>query len=164
MPKLVEAWFDGCCEPKNPGGHAAWGAVVHVDGESVYRAGGYCGVGLAMSNNVAEYSAFIAALTEALKYDGHILIRGDSKLVICQMSIQPTDVSMMNHPEKWRMRGGLYAKFYYIARNMLVENAHRTIALEWIPREENDICDVLSKQQLHDRNVVFRIQPEARPA
>lgn len=160
MAKLVEAWFDGCCEPQNPGGHAAWGAVVHVDGESVYRAGGYCGVGPAMSNNVAEYSAFIAALTEALKHDGPILLRGDSKLVICQLSIQPRSVSKMKVKGKWMMRGGLYASFYRQADELMRKNAHRSITLEWIPRELNDICDVLSKKELHDRGVVFRIQPE----
>jgi ribonuclease HI len=160
MPKLIEAWFDGCCEPKNPGGHAAWGAVVHINGESVYRAGGYCGVGPTMSNNVAEYSGFLAALTEALKYEGQILVRGDSRLVICQLSIQPQHISLKKIPGKWMMRGGLYSKFFRQAEELLRKNAHRTIALEWIPREQNDICDVLSKKELHDRGVVFRIQPE----
>ena len=32
--------------------------------------------------------------------------------------------------------------------------------LEWIPREQNDICDVLSKKVLHDMGVVFKLQPE----
>ena len=29
---MIEGWFDGVCEPKNPGGHAAWGALVKRDG------------------------------------------------------------------------------------------------------------------------------------
>lgn len=159
MAELIEAWFDGACEPVNPGGHAAWGAVIHVNGESVYRKGGYCGAGPKMSNNVAEYSGFIAALKEASKYEGHIHIRGDSRLVICQLTVQPREISKMKVPGKWMMRGGLYESFYHEANALMRTHGHR-VTLEWIPREHNEICDVLSKQQLKDRNVTFRIQPE----
>lgn len=144
---MIEGWFDGCCEPRNPGGHAAWGAAVHVDGVSVYRAGGYCGFGPKMSNNVAEYSAFCAVARECMKYTGLIHIRGDSKLVVMQLA------------GRWKINGGLYMPFHQEAKALwskIKDRAH----LEWIPREENDICDVLSKQVLKDRGVVFRIQPE----
>lgn len=149
MPKScpIQGWFDGCCEPKNPGGHAAWGAVIHVNGESVYRDGGYCGVGPEMSNNVAEYSAFIAVATECLKYDGVALIRGDSKLVVMQLN------------GKWKIHGGLYVPFYNQAKLLWAQLKSRA-RLEWIPREQNDICDVLSKKVLHDMGVVFKLQPE----
>ena len=144
---MIECWFDGCCEDRNPGGHAAWGAVVHVDGQSVYREGGYVGVGPKMSNNVAEYSGFVAVLTEAQKYPGVILIRGDSKLVIMQLR------------GKWKVRGGLYLPYYKEAKKLYDANRER-ITLQWIPREKNDICDVLSKKVLHDMGIVFKIQPE----
>lgn len=163
MAHLIEAWFDGVCEPKNPGGHAAWGAVVHVDGVEVYREGGYCGVGPQMSNNVAEYTGFVAALTEALKHAGKIHVRGDSRLVICQLTVQPKHISQMKNPGKWMMRGGLYEPFYRQAEKLMRKHGNR-VTLEWIPRDENDICDVLSKQQLRDRGVVFRIQPETKAA
>ncbi|HMD77089.1 MAG TPA: ribonuclease HI family protein [Terracidiphilus sp.] len=143
----IQGWFDGCCEPKNPGGHAAWGAVLHVNGESVYRAGGYCGVGPAMSNNVAEYSAFIAVATECLKYPGFALIRGDSKLVVMQLN------------GRWKVHGGLYLPFYKQAKALwdkLKNRAH----LAWIPREQNDICDVLSKKVLKDMGIKFMLQPD----
>lgn len=146
---MIEAYFDGCCEPRNPGGHAAWGAVVLVDGESVYRAGGYCGFGPKMSNNVAEYSAFIATATECLKHPGPCIIRGDSKLVVMQLT------------GKWNVNGGLYKPFFDQALVLWRKLRDRT-RLQWIPREENDLCDVLSKQVLKDMNVVFRIQPEVR--
>jgi ribonuclease HI len=32
--QLVEAWFDGSCEPVNPGGTAFYGAVIVIDGEA----------------------------------------------------------------------------------------------------------------------------------
>jgi ribonuclease HI len=85
----IEGYFDGVCEPKNPGGHAAWGGIVKVDGETMWRSSGYCGVGSKMSNNVAEYQG---ALTVMIAMYGFIeddpkptpklVLRGDSKLVI----------------------------------------------------------------------------------
>lgn len=144
---MIEAWFDGCCEPKNPGGHAAWGAMVKLDGNAVYAAGGYCGFGAGMSNNVAEYSAFCAAAEECLKHAGVIIFRGDSKLVVMQLQ------------GKWKVNGGLYKPFYDRAVPLWKELRSRA-SLNWIPREENDECDYLSKQVLKDRGVVFRIQPD----
>ena len=152
----IEAWFDGCCEPRNPGGHAAWGAVVHVDGVSVYRDGGYCGSGPGMSNNVAEYSGFVAALKEALKYDGKIHVRGDSRLVVCHLDVKAA--RKLGYGGLWKMNGGLYLPFYREAK-ALVDQHRGRISLEWIPRDLNEICDVLSKKELLDRGVVFRIQP-----
>ena len=144
---MIEAWFDGCTEPINPGGHAAWGALVKVDGAVVWKDGGYCGVGPAMSNNVAEYSGALAALTEAAKYPGVILLRGDSKLVIMQLQ------------GKWKVNGGLYHPFYLKAKEVYNREKDR-LKLQWVPRDQNAECDVLSKQVLKDMNVVFRIQPE----
>lgn len=144
---LIEGWFDGCCEPKNPGGHAAWGAMLRLDGVTVYAEGGYCGYGSKMSNNVAEYSAALAVMCEAEKYEGLIFLRGDSKLVIMQLQ------------RKWKINGGLYYPFYLQAKEVYGRIKERT-KLEWIPRDNNDECDYLSKQVLKDRGVVFRIQPE----
>ena len=144
---MIEGWFDGCCEPKNPGGHAAWGAAVHVDGVSVYREGGYCGFGPKMSNNVAEYSAFCAVAKECMRHTGPIWIRGDSKLVVMQIT------------GRWKIHGGFYVPFYQEAKALWASVRDRA-RLTWIPREENDICDVLSKKVLHDMGVVFRLQPE----
>ena len=144
---MIEGWFDGCCEPRNPGGHAAWGAAVHVDGASVYREGGYCGVGPKMSNNVAEYSAFCAVARECLKHEGVIWIRGDSKLVVMQLT------------GKWNINGGLYMPFHQEAKALWAQIKDRA-KLTWIPREQNDVCDVLSKKVLKDMGVVFKLQPE----
>ena len=75
---VVEAWFDGAIEPVNPGGDATYGIAVNVLGQPVCRRSGYVGFGPKMSNNVAEFAGFKAALEEALKYEGPILIRGDA--------------------------------------------------------------------------------------
>jgi ribonuclease HI len=150
QPALIEAWFDGCCEPRNPGGHAAWGALVQLDGTTVYAEGGYCGFGPRMSNNVAEYSAFCAAAEECLKYPGVVFIRGDSKLVVMQLQ------------GKWKVNGGLYKPFYDKAKPLWNQLKNRS-KLEWIPREENDECDYLSKKVLKDMGIKFVLQPETNP-
>jgi ribonuclease HI len=144
---MIEAWFDGATEPKNPGGHGAWGAVVKVDGNTVFAKGGYVGNGPTISNNVSEYAAFIAAAEECLKYPGVVIIRGDSKLVVMQLN------------GKWKAKGGLYKPFYEKAKLVWKELRSRA-KLVWIPREENDQCDYLSKGVLKKLGIKFRIQPE----
>jgi ribonuclease HI len=144
---MIEAWFDGVCEPRNPGGHAAWGVLIKVDGQTVYEASGYVGVGDAMSNNVAEYAGVTALLTELAKYSGVAIIRGDSKLVIMQLQ------------NKWRVNGGRYWPYYLTAAQLWRKEKNRC-RIQWIPRDDNDICDVLSKRELIKRGVTLRIQPQ----
>ncbi len=92
------AWFDGACEPVNPGGTASLGVVIKgEDGTVLLKDHGVVGKGKAMSNNVAEY----AGVLRILKYlssrpPGRVTIHGDSNLVISQLS------------GKWCVRKGLY--------------------------------------------------------
>lgn len=144
---MLEAYFDGVCEPVNPGGHAAYGAVLLRDGQKVWEDAGYCGSGPNMSNNVAEYSG-VASVLERLQSEHELcLIRGDSKLVIMQLR------------REWKVNGGLYMPFYQRAK-ALYEPICERVAFEWVPRDQNAICDVLSKGVLHERGIKFRIQRE----
>ena len=89
---MILAYFDGCCEPTNPGGVAAFGAVVFKDDQRVWECSRIFkpqpGREKETSNNVAEYSGFISIL-EYLKeqrwFKEQILVKGDSNLVIEQM-------------------------------------------------------------------------------
>jgi ribonuclease HI len=144
---MITAWFDGVCEPINPGGHAAYGALVKVDDVVVWSEGKYVGFGDKISNNVAEYSGIIAVFREIEKHSGPALICGDSKLVIEHLN------------GNWRVNGGLYFPFYLEAKKLFDELRNR-VTLQWVPRGENSECDVLSKQVLKDRGVKFRIQRE----
>lgn len=129
---MLEGWFDGACGPRNPGGHAAWGAVLCRGVDLVWQKSGYVGCGSAMSNNVAEYAG-LAALLERLQGETeHCLIRGDSNLVIMQMT------------GKWGVKGGLYLPYYRIAEALLAPIYDR-VSFAWVPREENTVCDDLSK-------------------
>jgi ribonuclease HI len=148
---MIEAWFDGVCEPKNPGGHAAYGALVKVNGVDVMREGAYVGFGSKMSNNVAEYSGMIAILAKIIPllqdHRDIAWIRGDSMLVVNQLR------------GTWEVHGGLYIPYFRKAWEMFDPWRGR-ITLEWIPREKNGECDELSKGVLRERGVRFRIQPE----
>jgi ribonuclease HI len=150
----IEAWFDGCCEPKNPGGYAGYGAVILVDGVRVWEHSGFIDQAPTTSNNVAEYSGFLAIL-EYLKAKGlqnkPILVRGDSRLVLYQMFEDPE----IKRP--WKMKGGFYLPYARKAQKLLL--GFKRIKCEWIPREENSLADELSKAELIKRKVNFKIQP-----
>ena len=92
------AWFDGACEPVNPGGTASFGVVIKgVDGTVLLRDHGVVGIGKAMSNNVAEYAGVLHILKHlSSRQPGRVTIHGDSNLVINQPS------------GRWRIKKGLY--------------------------------------------------------
>ena len=145
---MIEAWFDGVCEPINPGGHAAYGAVVKIDGSTVMAKGAYVGQGPSMSNNVAEYAGVIAVLDEIATMSGHdAVIYGDSRLVINQLN------------GEWRAKGGLYFDSYLSAKDKLA-NLPMSVRLRWILRERNAECDSLSKAVLRERGIRFQLQAE----
>lgn len=151
-------------EPINPGGNASWGIHVAKDGEVVEACGGYVGTGKDMSNNVAEFSGVLRAL-EVIEEVGcsgcDVLIRGDSKLVIGLL------FGVRDHngvkSRKWVAHQGLYIPIYKkaVARLAEIDIVVNSLDMQWIPREQNSICDVYSKQVLLDKGVKFRIQPEA---
>ncbi len=143
---MIEAWFDGVTEPKNPGGHAAYGILVKLNGQIVLGKGEYVGFGPAMSNNVAEYAGIIALLEFIPTLPPQPgVIYGDSKLVIMQLN------------GEWQARGGLYFPFFERAKE-LYEPLRSRIRLEWVPREQNEECDYFSKKVLLDRGIKFRMQ------
>jgi ribonuclease HI len=145
------AYFDGACEPRNPGGNIGFGAVIYRDGATVWTASGMFPAARDHSNNVAEYMAFIAILNEQRakgRAGARIEIRGDSKLVINQMF------------GTWRIKGGLYASHARQAKSLLRHFPQARGV--WIPRRQNSVADDLSKAELRKAGVQFRIQPEGR--
>ncbi len=142
-------------EPVNPGGYASYGLVILKDGKEIFKQGRLVAQGKEASNNVAEYSGLLAALLWLYKnnlQDAKIVVRADSKLVIYQMSVDPSI------GRKWAMNKGLYIPIAMRCREGLKRFSN--ITFEWIPREENYLADELSKSVLKKMNVKFRIQPE----
>ncbi|OGD84254.1 hypothetical protein A2165_01235 [Candidatus Curtissbacteria bacterium RBG_13_40_7] len=80
---MIEVFCDGGSRG-NPG-PAAWGFVVKIDKNTVYKDHGYIGIA---SNNLAEYTAVVKALTWlGEKYRGEDLdVNLDSQLASFQLS------------------------------------------------------------------------------
>jgi ribonuclease HI len=155
------AWFDGACEPVNPGGTATFGVVVRDgNGTVLHREHGYVGKGRAMSNNVAEYGGVL----HILKYlssrpPGRVTIHGDSNLVINQLN------------GKWRIRKGLYLSTAIETKELLayLRGLGWEVNFCWIPREQNEECDALSKKGCRARGrprskKARKHEPDARDA
>ncbi len=154
----ITAYFDGACEPVNPGGYAGIGAIIFKDDEKLWEYSSLIDpkkVKGKTSNNLAEYLGFNSIL-EALilfKYQKkEIHIYSDSQLVTYQHSIDP------RYGKKWKMLKGIYLPHAFRAKELLVNFTN--LKLHWIPREENSIADELSKRELKQAGVKFRIQPE----
>ena len=129
---MIEGYFDGACEPTNPGGWGLFGYVVRKDGKLFALRSGCIGTGHWMTNNVAEYYA----LMRLLKFirdsfpEEKILIMGDSSLVINQIKGE-FKVKNVRLKELWR-------KCRELMKDMNVK-------FRWIPREENRIPDLLCR-------------------
>ena len=128
--------YDGACGPTNPGGVASYGFVVRgSDNNIIHEGAGYVGEGPQMSNNVAEYEAVAAALQYILDRgwkDIEVRLYGDSMLTVEQMS------------GRWKFKGGLYLKS--ARKACYLGNKFKKISFTWIPREQNQEADELSKQ------------------
>ena len=130
-----EAWFDGACEPVNPGGYASFGVFIPPD----VAFSGYVGHGEGMTNNVAEYAGVVAALEYLMENkDDEVVIYGDSRLVIEQLS------------GRWGANTRKpYGKYFLRAKHLAIQ--FRSLRFEWVPREENAAADELSKMAIAGR-------------
>jgi ribonuclease HI len=149
LPRQVIVHFDGACEPPGTGGIATYGFTV--DGEGFEWESG----GLAVrphaptaTNNVAEYVGAICALEwlTAQQYNGPVLVRGDSQLVVRQMNGE-------YEVKAEHLRA-------YHARLTQLRGLFQEVVFEWIPREENRRADALSKLALDDARSAVRREIE----
>ena len=131
---MIEVYFDGACNPTNPGGTATYAFIINLDNHLLKAENGIVGKGKNMSNNVAEYFAILKALEYMKKCEflhKEIIVYGDSDMVIKQLS------------GKWKAKKGLYFPYYIQAKDIIKE--FTCIGLIWIPREENTFADELTK-------------------
>ncbi len=126
-------YFDGLCEPKNPGGIATYGYLIYEGSHRISD-----GYGLAAepftpssTNNVAEYTGVLCLLMD-LRRRGAVNpeIRGDSQLVIRQLNGEYKVKSERIRP--------LYERALSISREI---NA----SFKWVPREMNKEADLLTR-------------------
>jgi len=129
---MITIYFDGLCEPVNPGGVATYGYVIYQDEKAIKKGCRVIGEGSGMTNNVAEYSALKRAL-EWLVEEGiedEIVVKGDSMLVINQMR------------GVWQIKSQTSKRFVPKIRGLL---KGKKVKFVWIPREENGEADMLSR-------------------
>jgi ribonuclease HI len=106
--------------------------VILKDGKEIKAGCRFIGIGEGITNNVAEYSALIRVL-EWLKENNisdDIIINSDSQLIIGQMS------------QGWKVKAPLLIPLVRKARHLM---KGMKIKYNWIPREENEKADMLSK-------------------
>lgn len=145
----IVVYYDGCCEPVNPGGNAGFGAVIFENGKKVHEISKYWERSPGNSNNVAEYLGLISAmewLISSNKTKEKVQFFGDNMMSVNQMN------------GDWKAKKGMYKPHYQ--RAIKLKEQFKNLIFTWIPREENGIADELSKGQLKKNGVVFKIQPE----
>lgn len=148
----ITAYFDGCCEPKNPGGVMGFGAVIFVNGKEEATLSRHIKENPKNTNNVAEYQAFgwtVSTISKMNISEAEIEIFGDSKMVVEQMN------------GNWEIKEGSYVPFARKAKGIFRDlSAANNVTLKWIPRTENIIADELSKKSILEAGVEFKIQKQ----
>lgn len=131
--KRAILYADGACRG-NPGPAGSGAALVNEEGHVVAEATRYLGPG---TNNVAEYTALIIGLEEALRHDVEELeVRMDSKLVVEQMN------------GRWRVRDPKLRPLATRARALLLRLPSWRIG--HIPRDENSVADALANRAIDE--------------
>lgn len=134
---MIEIYFDGLCEPVNPGGTATFGFIIIQNGKQIAESMGLVGKGKDMTNNVAEFEAVLCAI-EKYKEMGlkeSLVIKGDSSLVINQLN------------GKWKTKSSTSKKYVPMIKDALTGLDYK---LEWITRDKNTIADELSRRAYFD--------------
>jgi ribonuclease HI len=141
----LTAFFDGACLFPFQGGHASHGAIIYRDQELIWKEAKLVvpEQNTRVTNNVAEYSGYIAVVEELSRRDlkeQPVTIYGDSKLVIDQMAGQ------------MKIKKGAYVSLALKAKRL----TEIFVALRplWIPREENNEADALTRKALLDAGLI----------
>lgn len=140
-----EIFFDGACNPTNPGGHMGYGYIIYKEGDFIDNGSFYEEKNPNNTNNVAEYKACLEAFHRLIFYIEEENISnfsatffGDSKLVIEQMS------------GRWGIKKGQYKEFALKLKSLI---QGYDFDFTWIPREQNTEADELSVRELELRGI-----------
>lgn len=145
---MIELWFDGICEPTNPGGNGGFGMLVKQDGETIHTEAHYVGRWPTLSNNCTEYAGAIAALRYLLANNiTQATIYGDADMIIKQLN------------GKWKARLGAYTPYFREA--MALRQRLPDVILKWIPREMNTEADELSRLSVSRQPLIVTFELDA---
>jgi ribonuclease HI len=128
----IEVYFDGLCQPCNPGGTACFAFIIkNEEGNTIHSEYGVAKHN--STNNVAEYTGIIKALEWLIAnnyQNENIVIKGDSQLVIQQIK------------RNFKVNAPNLVPLYHEAMSLISKFRH--IQFELIPRDQNYEADRLS--------------------
>lgn len=132
---LIEVYFDGLCQPVNPGGVACYAFAVKRDGKTIHSDYGVAGEPFSpeSTNNVAEYTALAKALEWLVANNftsEKILIKSDSQLVVNQMN------------GTYKIKAKKIIPLY--KQVVLLKSKFPGVEIIWVPREQNKEADRLT--------------------
>ena len=128
---MLKANFDGS-KKGGKDGVATYGYVLYRKDDIIHEDKGIVGIGEEYTNNIAEYYALLMlskCIPNYIKEKEGIVIRGDSRLVINQVS------------GKWKVNED---RFYYYIDKIRENLKGLSVVYLWIPREENEVADELA--------------------
>jgi len=150
-PGSVNLWFDGSCEPVNPGGTATAGWYV-TDGHDAMLTAGYgvVATGYSATSCFAEWRALELALewlrSQAIYAGSTLTILGDSQLVINQLT------------GRWACRAPNLQPLLRSCLTILVSLGLEQWDAVWISRDENYVADMLARAAY--QNATGQVFPE----
>ncbi len=134
---LIEVYFDGLCQPINPGGISCYAFLVKSGGRTIYSDYGIAVEPFSQdsTNNVAEYTALVKALQWLLEKNlgsTKVEIKSDSQLIVNQLT--------GDYKVKAKRIISLYKQV------LRLKNKFQDIQIKWVPREENREADRLTNK------------------
>jgi ribonuclease HI len=134
---LIEVYFDGLCQPINPGGISCYAFIVKSDGRIIHSDYGVAAKPFSeeSTNNVAEYTALAKALQWLLANNFNskkVEIKSDSQLVVNQLT--------GNYKVKARRILPLFKQVLFL------KTKFQDIQIKWIPRDNNREADRLTNK------------------
>jgi ribonuclease HI len=137
MNLLIEIYFDGLCQPINPGGIACYAFVAKSDGKTIYSDYGLATEPFSRdsTNNVAEYTGLAKALEWLI----------ENNLISDKVEINSDSQLIVNH-----LRGLYKVKAKRIIplyqKVLVLKSKFHDLQIHWVPREENKEADMLTNE------------------
>ncbi|HZA63578.1 MAG TPA: ribonuclease HI [Nitrososphaeraceae archaeon] len=134
---MIEVYFDGLCQPINPGGISCYAFIVKSDERIIHSDYGVAAKPFSeeSTNNVAEYTALAKALQWLLANNfnsNKVEIKSDSQLVVNQLT--------GDYKVKARRILPLFKHVLFLKAKF------QDIQIKWIPRDMNREADTLTNK------------------
>ena len=149
-PVNIDIWTDGSIKGGNPGGHGVGGYVIKdyrrwYSWDITTKGTVDLGKHDTMTNNIAEYSAVVAALQALLglfnkhnRWPDRVLVHSDSKLVVEQVN------------DHWKCNNQALSELRDQIWDLCEQFGKCDVVFKWVPREENEEADAASRSLYED--------------